>query len=49
MSKIWDVIARFICARFGHTYVDESVIGPDSGTEAFRCKRCGYNWSHTYY
>lgn len=44
----WEV-PRLICKIRGHNYEDCSSIGPDSGTEAYECSRCGHSWSHTYY
>lgn len=40
---------RAVCRLFGHEMVDESCIGPDSGTESHYCSRCGWSWEHTYY
>jgi len=45
---VWEV-PRLICKIRGHNMEDCSSIGPNSGTEAYECKRCGYSWSHTYY
>jgi hypothetical protein len=44
-------VARYLrCALgSGHRMVDDSAIGPESGTEAHYCERCGKSWSHTFY
>jgi hypothetical protein len=48
-----DYVAQLLriiyCGVVGHALVDDSCIGPDSGTESHYCTRCGYSWSHTYY
>lgn len=50
----WEETARVawrctVCAVRDHAYEDQSVIGPESGTEHIVCSRCGWSWSHTYY
>lgn len=38
------------CRLFDHDLENDSVFGPDSGTEILYCKRnCGYSWHHIYY
>jgi hypothetical protein len=43
---IFHVLRVAWCAAFGHTIVDESYGGPDSGCMAGSCSRCGWGF-HT--
>lgn len=41
--------AAAICYFRGHTMVDDSHAGPDSGSMAGHCERCGYSFHTTLY
>jgi hypothetical protein len=48
-SHLMDIINSKICEQFDHKIVSESHVGPDSGSESHRCKRCGWSQDITYY
>lgn len=49
---VWDyrlVLKSAQCAICNHDWCDDSHAGPDSGSMAGTCTRCGYSFSHTMY
>ena len=39
----------YVCKFRGHVIVNESSIGPDSGSEHLYCERCGWSDTIVYY
>lgn len=48
-SRVAERIAKKTCAVLDHAMVDDSVAGPDSGTMAGHCTRCGWGFSTILY
>ena len=50
---LWDRALRvprvLWCWQFGHDFEVEGWATPDTGGEAWHCRRCGVGGSHTYY
>ena len=43
-------VRSYFCRRRGHDLVDAgSYGGPEGGADHYECRRCGQDFSHTYY
>ena len=48
-DKISDRVTHLRCKYYGHKWISELDISPDSGSECISCTTCGKSHSHIYY